>query len=133
MRRFVLIRIQTDVDVPIYQQIIDQVKAQVADGTVKKGDRLPPVRELSREIGVNVNTVYKAYRELESQGVVRMRVGFGVTVIAQRRNDLRDSERERIMQELVDRLRVEAYHLGFDEQYVIGLLRKCVRPGEDDT
>ena len=128
-----LIRIQTDVDVPIYQQIIDQVKAQVADGTVKKGDRLPPVRELSREIGVNVNTVYKAYKELEVQGVVRMRVGFGVTVIAQRRNSLRDSERERIMQGLVDRLRVEAYHLGFDEEYVIGLLRKLKRPGEDEN
>jgi len=128
----VLIRIQTDVDVPIYQQIIDQVKAQVADGTLKKGDRLPPVRELSRETGVNVNTVYKAYRELESQGVVRMRVGFGVTVIAQRRNNLRDSEREKMMREMVDRLRVEAYHLGFDEEYLIQLLTKNRRLAEDE-
>ena len=127
-----LIRIQTDVDVPIYQQIIDQVKAQVADGTLKKGDRLPPVRELSRETGVNVNTVYKAYRELESQGVVRMRVGFGVTVIAQRRNNLRDSEREKMMREMVDRLRVEAYHLGFDEEYLIQLLTKNRRLAEDE-
>lgn len=126
-----LIRIQTDIDSPIYQQIIDQVKAQVADGTLKKGDRLPPVRELSRETGVNVNTVYKAYKELEGQGIVRMRVGFGVTVTAERGDRLRDTDRENKIHDLVDRLRVEAYHLGFDEDYLIGLLKQGKRPEEN--
>ena len=119
-----LIRIQIDADIPIYQQIIDQVKEQVADGTLKKGDRLPPVRVLAQETGVNVNTVYKAYRELEAQGIVRMRVGLGVTVIAQRQNRLRDADREKIIHGMVDKLKVEAYHLGFDEQYLIDLLRR---------
>ncbi len=68
-----LLRIREENDSPIYQQIIDQIKAQVADGALKKGDRLPSVRELSADLGVNMNTVYKAYRELESQGIVRMR------------------------------------------------------------
>jgi GntR family transcriptional regulator len=126
----VLIRIQSDVDTPIYQQIIDQVKAQVADGTIKKGDRLPPVRELSYEIGVNVNTVYKAYLELETQGIIRMRVGYGVTVIAERQARLRDAERERIIRDMIHRLKVEAYHLGFDEDYLVDLLRQDGKPEE---
>lgn len=119
-----LLRIREDSDSPIYQQIIDQIKAQIADGTVEKGDRLPSVRELASDLGINVNTVYKAYKELEAQGVVRMRVGFGVTVISERQDRLRDDDKEKIIEEMVDHLRVEAYHLGFDDDYLIGLLRQ---------
>ncbi len=126
-----LIKIQADIDSPIYQQIIDQVKAQVADETLKKGDRLPPVRELAREISVNVNTVYKAYRELETQGIVRMRVGFGVTVIAERQDRLKDAAREKIISDMIDHLRVEAYHLGFDEDHLINLLKQGHKQQEE--
>jgi GntR family transcriptional regulator len=124
-----LLRIRAESDSPIYQQIIDQVKAQVAEGDVKKGDKLPSVRELAQDLGVNVNTVYKAYRELESEGVVRMRVGFGVTVIADRQNRLKDSDREKMIKEMVDHLRVEAYHLGFDDAYLVNLLRRGAKGG----
>ena len=124
-----LLRIRAESDSPIYQQIIDQIKAQVADGELKKSDKLPSVRELSQDLGVNVNTVYKAYRELESEGVVRMRVGFGVTVIADRQNRLKDSDREKIIHEMVDHLRVEAYHLGFDDAYLVNLLRRHPKGG----
>ena len=117
-----LLRIREDADTAIYQQIVDQVKAQVADGALKRGDRLPSVRDLSQDLGINVNTAYKAYRELETQGVIRMRVGTGATVTAERQDRLRDSDRERLIGEMVDRLRVEACHLGFDEEYLIGLL-----------
>jgi GntR family transcriptional regulator len=120
----VLLRIREDSDSPIYQQIIDQIKAQIADGTLKKGERLPPVRELATDLGINVNTVYKAYKELETQGIVRMRVGFGVTIIAERQYRLRDGDKERIIKEMVDHLRVEAYHLGFDDQDLIDLLKR---------
>jgi GntR family transcriptional regulator len=119
-----LLRIREESDSPIYQQIIDQIKAQVADGTLERSDRLPSVRDLAHDLRVNVNTVYKSYRELESQGIVRMRVGFGVTVIAERQDRVREAERERIIREMVDRLKVEAYHLGFGEDYLIELLRR---------
>lgn len=118
-----LLRIREDSESPIYQQIVDQIKAQVAAATLKRGDRLPSVRELARDLDVNVNTVYKSYKELEAQGVVRMRVGLGVTVIAERQDRLRRSEKERIVKEMLDRLRVEAYHLGFSEEYLINLLK----------
>ena len=123
------LRIREESDSPIYQQIIDQVKAQVADGTLGKGERLPSVRELAADLGINVNTVYKAYKDLETQGVVRMRVGFGVTVLDQRQDRLRDDDREQMMREMVDHLRVEAYHLGFDEDYLIDLLRRTPKEG----
>ena len=119
-----LLRLREESDSPIYQQIIDQIKAQVADGTLKKGEKLPSVRELSADLGINVNTVYKAYRELESQGIVRMRVGFGVTVIAERQDRLRESDKQKMIREMVDHLRVEAYHLGYDEDFIIDLLKK---------
>ncbi|MEN6520373.1 MAG: GntR family transcriptional regulator [Armatimonadota bacterium] len=119
-----LLRIREDSDSPIYQQIIDQIKAQIADGTIEKGDKLPSVRELAADLGVNVNTVYKAYKELEAQGIVRMRVGFGVTVIAERGDRLREDDKEKIIEEMADHLRVEAYHLGFDDNYLIDLLKR---------
>lgn len=124
-----LLRIRDDSDSPIYQQIIDQIKAQIADGTLKKGERLPPVRELASDLGINVNTVYKAYKELEAQGIVRMRVGFGVTIIAERHDRLRDDDKEKIIKEMVDHLRVEAYHLGFNDQDLIDLIKQG-RQGE---
>ncbi len=118
-----LLRIREETDSPIYQQIIDQIKAQIADGSLKKGERLPSVRELSADLGINVNTVYKAYKELESQGIVRMRVGFGVTVTAERQNHVPPGDREKIIKEMVEHLRVEAYHLGFDDDYLLDLIK----------
>lgn len=119
-----LLKIRQDDNSPIYQQIIDQVKAQVADGTLRKGERLPSVRELARDININVNTIYKAYRELEVQGVLRMRIGSGATITAERQDRVKKSERERIIRDMVEHLRVEAYHLGFDDAYLISLLTR---------
>lgn len=120
-----LLRIREDSDSPIYQQIIDQIKAQIADETLKKGDRLPSVRELSADLGINVNTVYKAYRELESQGILRMRAGSGATIIAEHKNRVQPKDREKILKEMLERLRVEAYHLGFDDSYLMRLLKEA--------
>lgn len=119
-----LLQIREDLDSPIYRQIVDQIKAQVADGTLEKGDRLPSVRELAKDLKINVNTIYKSYKELETQGIIRMRVGFGVTVIAERQDRLKRSDREKIIRELLEHLQVEAYHLGFDDNYLIEHLKK---------
>ncbi len=117
-----LLRLRDEADSPLYQQIVDQVKAQVAEGTLTKGDRLPSVRDLAHDLEINVNTVYKAYREMESQGVLRMRVGQGATIIAERGDRLRDNDRKRIIREMTEKLRVDAYHLGFTTEYLIELL-----------
>ena len=74
------IHISTGDGVPIYLQIVQQVKLLVASGRLAPGEELPPIRVLADQILVNPNTVAKAYRELEREGTVATRPGDGVFV-----------------------------------------------------
>jgi GntR family transcriptional regulator len=65
---------------PIYRQVFDQVRRMIAAGSLKPGDRLKSVRELSAELAINPLTVARAYSELEREGLVEMRRGMGVFV-----------------------------------------------------
>jgi GntR family transcriptional regulator len=65
---------------PIYRQVFDQVRRMIAAGSLKPGDRLRSVRELSAELAINPLTVARAYSELEREGLVEMRRGMGVFV-----------------------------------------------------
>ncbi len=67
---------------PIYRQIIEQVRRHVAAGTLTTGDELPSLRQLAVDLNVHLNTVALAYRELERQGVIRLRQGSRATVLA---------------------------------------------------
>ena len=66
--------------VPIYLQLVEQVKHAIEIGALRAGDKLPGIRPLSEELVINVNTVAKAYRELEREGVVELRHGAGAFV-----------------------------------------------------
>ena len=66
--------------VPIYLQLMEQVKHAIATGALKPGEQLPSIRPLAEELVVNPNTVAKAYRELEHQGVIELRQGAGAFV-----------------------------------------------------
>ncbi|WP_051797121.1 GntR family transcriptional regulator [Catenuloplanes japonicus] len=74
--------IETDVDTPPYAQIRDQVAAQARDGTLPAGTRLPAVRALAGELGLAVNTVARAYREMEQSGLVETRGRHGTVITA---------------------------------------------------
>ena len=74
------LRISIEDGAPIYQQIGEQVKYLVAGGRLKPGDDVPPIRVLAQQLRVNPNTVARAYLELEREGVIIMRQGFGTTV-----------------------------------------------------
>lgn len=67
-------------DVPIYEQIVRQVKLAVADGTLAGGQMLPSVRQLSRDIALNPNTIARAYRELQTQAILEPLRGRGMIV-----------------------------------------------------
>ncbi|MCC9644126.1 GntR family transcriptional regulator [Rhodopirellula sp. JC740] len=67
-------------DVPIYEQIVRQVKLAVADGTLVGGQMLPSVRQLSRDIALNPNTIARAYRELQTQEILKPLRGRGMVV-----------------------------------------------------
>ena len=93
--------IQLDVKsgVPFYRQIIDQVKAAIATGSIAAGDRLPTVRQLAVDLSINPNTVSRAYTELELTGLVETQMGSG-TFVGSRPVERNDLERRRLLDQL---------------------------------
>jgi GntR family transcriptional regulator len=112
--------------VPIYRQLMDQIRQGIARGRLKPGSRLPSVRVLSRELVVNPNTVARAYTELEREGVLNTRQGLGVFVAEPQAELTAAVRRERLAQAL-DRFLTEAVHLGFSADDVLGAVTKRIR------
>jgi GntR family transcriptional regulator len=117
------LRISVQDGAPIYQQIVEQVKYLVAAGRLKPGDDVPPIRVLAEQLRINPNTVARAYLELEREGMVTMRRGFGTTV-AQVKSLLPRREKLRILAEPADVLLTHARHLDIELEDVIKLLRE---------
>ncbi len=97
----------------VYQQIIDQVKRDIALGRLKKGQRLATVRELSAALVINPNTISKAYNQLEQDGIIVTRAGAGAFV-AELSSNLSRTVRRRILHEQLELLVVEAIHMQID-------------------
>jgi GntR family transcriptional regulator len=74
------ITIRPDDPRPIYQQIVDAIKALIAQGKLVEGAPLPPVRQVAADLGVNLNTVAGAYRLLQDEGLLAVRHGSGAVV-----------------------------------------------------
>lgn len=111
---------------PIYMQIINQVKRATANGLLKAGDQLPSVRELAVELTVNPNTISKAYQELERDGIIKTARGIG-TFVADREIKLVPEERIKELLTAIDRLLVEAHHLGFSRDDVSKLFEERIK------
>jgi GntR family transcriptional regulator len=109
--------------VPIYLQIVNQVKYLVAAGRLAAGEELPAIRVLAERLTVNPNTVARAYRELEISGVVEKRRTNG-TYVSSARSPLAHRERVKILTERIDALLAEARQFGVPTDEVIELLRR---------
>jgi GntR family transcriptional regulator len=109
--------------IPTYLQIVNQVKYLVAADRLQPGEELPPIRVLALQLGINPNTVARAYRELEQAGVVVKRGTTG-TYVSDGGSPLARRERLRILTERIDALLAEARQLDFDIDAVIDLLRQ---------
>ena len=70
---------------PIYRQVVDEIKALIARGELPEGAALPPVRQVAADLGVNLNTIASAYRELQREGLINVRHGSGA-IVASRSN-----------------------------------------------
>jgi GntR family transcriptional regulator len=112
--------------VPIYRQLMDQIRQGVARGRLRPGTRLPSVRVLSRELVVNPNTIARTYAELEREGVLNTRQGLGVFV-AVPQADLSAAARRDRLAEALDRFLTEAVHLGYSAEDVQAALAKRIR------
>ena len=123
----VQIHISASDGVPIYQQIVNQVKYLVASGRLAPGEEMPPIRVLAERLVVNPNTVARAYRELESAGVVEKRRTAG-TYVSDAGSPLARRERLKIIAERVDALLAEARQLGIGVDELVELIA-TKRPG----
>jgi GntR family transcriptional regulator len=109
--------------VPIYRQIVNQIRYSVASGLLEPGEELPTIRALALTLRVTPNTIVKAYEELESAGVVQKRHGSG-TFVSGERTRLADRERRRIIEQRIDALLAEAHHLGFSLEELFRLIHR---------
>lgn len=115
------IHISPNDGVPIYLQIVNQVKYLFASGRLSAGEELPPIRVLAEQLIVNPNTVARAYRELERAGLVEKRRTAG-TYVSNTGSPLALSERRKIVTERVDGLLAEARQLGIGVDQVVELI-----------
>ena len=77
---------------PIYRQVADEIKSLIARGSLSEGMALPPVRQVADDLGVNLNTIAAAYRELQKEGLLKVRHGAGATVLSRRLSQLNDND-----------------------------------------
>lgn len=117
--------INTSSRLPLYQQLAQQIREAIARGELQPGACLPSVRQLSGELVVNPNTVARAYTELEREGLLVSRPGRGIYV-AQPRNELTRTARNRRLTEQLDRWLTEAVHLGFSAEQVLRMVSERV-------
>jgi GntR family transcriptional regulator len=109
--------------VPVFRQIIDQVQAGIAAGSLKCGDQLPTVRQVAVDLAINPNTVLRAYREMEIRGIVDTQQGTG-TFIASRKIEQSKAERDRALAQLTSEFVSRAGAGGFTLQDLMDSLRE---------
>lgn len=108
---------------PIYDQIADQIRFRIVAGQLKAGDELPTIRGLAQSLRVNPNTVARAYRELEQQGLVEKRRTTG-TFVAELTQRLGIAERRRMLAPQIDKLLIQSRQLGLSLDDVISQIQQ---------
>jgi len=107
---------------PVYRQIMDQVRGGIASGALAAGDQLPTVRQLAVDLEINPNTVVRAYRELEFGGLLETHQGTGTFISAQKMKRA-DAERDRQLTQIVGDCVARAGAAGFTVDELIEALR----------
>ena len=111
--------------VPVYKQIENHIQFAIASGDLKADDRLPAVKELGVRLGVNFNTVAKAYRDLEVMGLIYTRRGMGCYIKKSVGNICRDSCRRRSVERIYE-VAQEAKAAGMNKTELVALVSKCI-------
>ena len=110
--------------VPLYRQIIEQVKFAIARGDLEPGNQLPTVRQLAVDISINPNTVIRAYRELELEGLLATQQGSG-TFVSDNQPEIDAVERQRMLDQIITELLARASGYGLTLNEVLeGLLQR---------
>ncbi|CAN5828723.1 GntR family transcriptional regulator [soil metagenome] len=120
-----LIVVEKESGIPIYRQIVDQIRFQVDSGLLCPGDQLPSTRALSQELGVNPMTVSKSFGLLEGEGLVVRRPGLQL-VIAERSADDEQRGREAQLTALLEPVATAARQLGIGTEHAVLILREVM-------
>ena len=118
-----LLEIDHHSGVPIYRQVIRQIRQQIITDGLKQGDQLETVRQLSARLKVNPMTISKAYSFLEAEGLVERKRGIGLFV-AKVRKGQRDKIRTKLLNDIVNKAAITAIQLGVSEDEAIESLKK---------
>ena len=118
-------RIDNTSNRPAYQQIIDQVKRDIALGRLAKAEKLPTVRQLAKQLTINPNTIAKAYRQLEREGIITTKPGAGAFV-ANLDSNLSRAVRKKLVSEDIEQIAVEAFHMQIDRQTLLQWFNNAV-------
>jgi GntR family transcriptional regulator len=112
------IHIDEDSNVPIYIQIEDSISSMIAAGQLKPGEQLPTIRELAADIRVNLNTVARAYFELDKEGVITTQRGKGTFVSGVPDQKMLKKKREKLLYSIVEAALMEASNLGYSKEEI---------------
>ena len=125
-----LITIDHHSGVPVYRQLMDQIKFHIASGLLKPGEKLPTTRVLSAELGLNPMTISKAYSYLEMEGLVERHRGLPLTVKHLGTEELETSKLEQLRQDLATVVTV-ARQLGIGKTQALEVFRQMLDEAED--
>ena len=120
-------RLDLHTGVPVYRQLIDQVRAGVASGSLSAGDQLPTVRQLAVDLSINPNTVMRAYRELELGGMLETHQGTG-TFISNKKMENKTGERDRQLIQMAREFAARVGAAGYALEELIERLREMNSP-----
>ena len=112
-----------------YRQLVDQVRQAVSLGLLRTGDQLPSVREVVTQITINPNTVHRAYRDLEHDGIVEGRPGLGTFITASASSSISSEDRAVLLGELRKWV-ARARRAGLDGEGIAALLAAAVFPDD---
>ncbi len=108
---------------PLYQQVVDEIKALIARGVLREGAALPPVRQVAADLGVNLNTIAAAYRELQREGLITIRHGAGAIVASRTSSEKTDDELRRPLRSALTQLALA----GFPRVEIMGIVAEELR------
>lgn len=119
------IKIDNSSQRPVYQQIIDQVKRDIALGRLDKEEKLPTVRQLAGQLAINPNTIAKAYQQMEREGIIVTKPGAGAFV-ANLDSTLSNSVKKKLICEDLERAVIDAFHMQIEPQTLLKWFEEAI-------
>jgi len=126
------VEIDLQSETPIYVQIYNQIKRDIASGSLEPGDQLPPSRKLADQLGVNFNTVARAYRILDQAGLVSLQHGRGTFVLPCPSPEREGQVRKEALESLIERFLEQAARLAHSPEEVAQLVQRGLQIWEID-